>query len=478
LGNFFSATKKKVNKKATVNSKEEPVKPLTPPESPRASEPEPATDPVIVTAPECTIANSGDEIMLSDWQTLLSYRFLAYPVPMELEGLSACDDSSLALARKESFGRMASNSTPKAAGDDSMAVDRSLFGTARVDDQDHRRDRRRTDRQDTAQKPALPTPSENAYKVSRDHEKLERDEEIKRKVQSLLNKICPENCEAIAIRIKNEAGVANVHELELVIALIFKKALLEMHYCETYADLVFHLKTAMPEFPSQNDKGKPVTFKSTLLTVCQDEFEAMPKKLSDQKSFAATEENQASGEELALHKQKIKQRVLANMRFIGNLFLRQLLTSKIIAAVINDLTMCQDTLPRDQDAAADAVPEEHIIECICELLGSTGFALEQMPQGKICLQQVCGRLLDLKQRKTSQGKGIYSKRIQFAIQDLLDTRQDGWKKRSFKASAKTKEEVKQEQERNIKAQAAGRHVDDAEITIAGARPACMSAEKM
>jgi hypothetical protein len=299
-------------------------------------------------------------------------------------------------------------------------------------------------------------------------EEFERDVELTRKVQSLLNKICPENCENIATRIRNEAQVGNIQELELVIALIFKKALLEMHYCETYADLVHHLRLVMPEFPSESGNGKTVTFKSTLLTVCQDEFEALPKTLEPEKDEA----DKHSAEDLELRKQNRKKRVLANMRFIGNLFLRQLLTSKIIASVIQELTLCEE-----DKSGGTAVPEEHIIECICELLTSIGYTLEQMPQGKICLQQVCGRLLDLKQRKNNQGKSIYSKRIQFSIQDVLDARQDGWKVRSFKPSAKTKEEVKIEQERDIKAQACGRKVDDAEVTIAGARPAFIAEKK-
>jgi translation initiation factor 4G len=265
------------------------------------------------------------------------------------------------------------------------------------------------------------------------------------------------------MRIKDEAEVKSVAELEMVIHLIFKKALLEMHYCETYAALVWHLKTVMPEFPPENEGAKPVTFKSTLLTVCQEEFEALPKSLNDEE-----EEQLYSGEDVDLRRQKRKQRVLANMRFIGNLYLHKLLTEKIISQVIGELTKCEDK---------DSVPEEHIIECICELLLSIGFTLEQNDKGKGCLQQVCGRLKDLKQRKNTTGKGIYSKRIQFSIQDVLDTRQDGWKKRSFKASAKTKEEVRIEHEQTLKAQAQGKRVDDAEVTVAGARPAFIDERK-
>jgi len=256
--------------------------------------------------------------------------------------------------------------------------------------------------------------------------------------------------------------VANTEELEVVISLIQKKALTEAHYCETYADLVYHLKTEMPEFPSP-DGGKPVSFKSTLLNVTQNEFEMMQKN-----SLDATPEELARNdpEELEFLRKQRKGRVLANMKFIGNLFLRQLLTARIIGSIIQDLAMCED---------ADTIPPEHVVECLCELLLSIGYTLESMPAGQAALKQVCFRLVELKGWKDKKGKQAYSKRIQFTIQDLLDVRNAGWAKKVFKAGAKTKEEIKQEQTREINAQAAGKVVPSGEQVIVGARPAYLDA---
>eukprot|EP00419_Tripos_fusus_P047066 CAMPEP_0172819600 /NCGR_PEP_ID=MMETSP1075-20121228/14707_1 /TAXON_ID=2916 /ORGANISM="Ceratium fusus, Strain PA161109" /LENGTH=79 /DNA_ID=CAMNT_0013660149 /DNA_START=47 /DNA_END=283 /DNA_ORIENTATION=+ len=68
-------------------------------------------------------------------------------------------------------------------------------------------------------------------------------------------------------------NVMSADELEVVIELIFHKALAEPHYCETYADLIFSLRFSFPEFPSK-DGGKNITFKSSILNICQNEFEA------------------------------------------------------------------------------------------------------------------------------------------------------------------------------------------------------------
>mmetsp|Transcript_83852 Transcript_83852/g.260744 ORF Transcript_83852/g.260744 Transcript_83852/m.260744 type:complete len:213 (-) Transcript_83852:86-724(-) len=186
-------------------------------------------------------------------------------------------------------------------------------------------------------------------------------------------------------------------------------------------------------------------------------------------TLASTPElQQYSGEELAFQTNKLKGRVLANMRFIGNLFLRQLLTSKIISSIVQELMMCD---------SASAVPEEHVVECVVELLGSIGYTLESMPAGKAALVQVCGRLKDLKQKKNKEGKAVYTKRIQFLIQDLLDARAAGWAMKVFKKTAKTKEEVRQEQERDLRSAEAGREVSHAEIIVAGQRPSYLGANQ-
>ncbi|CAK0892788.1 unnamed protein product, partial [Prorocentrum cordatum] len=109
---------------------------------------------------------------------------------------------------------------------------------------------------------SLPAPSATAYRAVSDRSpaSLPRLEEMRRTVQSLLNKICPENVATIAEQI-GEVRIENADEMESIIGLIFKKALAEPHYCETYADLVFTLRSTFPEFPSL-DGSKPISFKA------------------------------------------------------------------------------------------------------------------------------------------------------------------------------------------------------------------------
>lgn len=307
--------------------------------------------------------------------------------------------------------------------------------------------------QEPAWTPKMAT-SENAWKPQR-NAVLSRSERLKRDLNSLLNKVCPENVMTIVERIAN-TEICTVEELECLIALIFEKALAEPHYCESYADMVFALKGMMPEFPSAAS-GKPVTFRATLINSCQNEFESLSSTLT----LTADEVAGLDAEDVDLLKKKRKDRVLANMRFIGQLFLRELLNAKIMGSVIQDLAKCNQ---------ADTIPEEPMVECICELLTNIGYTLESSPVGKSALASVCSRLQNLKTRRTAEGKAVYSKRIQFGIQDLLDMRSAGWARKTFHASAKTKEEIRLQQEKDMSVHGRGKCARDGEVQIAGARP--------
>lgn len=101
----------------------------------------------------------------------------------------------------------------------------------------------------------------------------------------LLNKICPENVDSIIEKIA-AIKVENMKELQVpcrplgsfrhfeehlgsqaIIELMFRKAVTEPHYCETYADMIFNLKAVYPSFPDP-EGGKPITFKGLVLNIC------------------------------------------------------------------------------------------------------------------------------------------------------------------------------------------------------------------
>ncbi|CAK0843196.1 unnamed protein product [Prorocentrum cordatum] len=276
-------------------------------------------------------------------------------------------------------------------------------------------------------------------------------ETLRRDVNSLLNKVCPEKFGTVVEKL-TAIRVESTEALEIVIELIFKKALSEPHYSETYADLVFSLRSAFPEFPAP-DGGKPMTFKSSVLHICQAEFEELLAAPEPSESERAGRQ----GEDLEALCQERRGRMRANMRFVGHLFLRQLLSAKVVGGILRELVLCD---------MEDVAPQEHALECAHELLNSVGLTLESMPFGQVALPVVFGRLRSLKARKGADGKGIYSKRMQFMIQDLIDTREAGWTRKVFRSSAKTIEEIR----------AAGTQQQGGETVLVGQRPLYMAGE--
>eukprot|EP00441_Pelagodinium_beii_P042038 CAMPEP_0197635716 /NCGR_PEP_ID=MMETSP1338-20131121/11456_1 /TAXON_ID=43686 ORGANISM="Pelagodinium beii, Strain RCC1491" /NCGR_SAMPLE_ID=MMETSP1338 /ASSEMBLY_ACC=CAM_ASM_000754 /LENGTH=492 /DNA_ID=CAMNT_0043207835 /DNA_START=6 /DNA_END=1484 /DNA_ORIENTATION=+ len=309
----------------------------------------------------------------------------------------------------------------------------------------------------TTRKSVLPPSSPNAYRIGKSAGPAD---DMKRQVQGLLNKICPENVALIVEQIA-AIEVQDITQLQAIIELMFKKAITEPHYCETYADLVFSLKAVYPAFPDP-DGGKPVTLKGLVLNICQNEFEDLLASADlSKEEIAGCDE-----EELEHLRKKRKDRMRANMKFIGHLFLRQLLSAKVIGTIICELVLCEQ----------EDLPEEHALECACELLLAVGYTLENMAAGETALIAVCARLKDLKSSK-SNGKAVYCKRVQFMIQDILETRARGWTKKVFQAAAKTKEEIRLDQERELSDKARGRSGSmQAEVStiVTGQRPAYLS----
>jgi len=235
-------------------------------------------------------------------------------------------------------------------------------------------------------------------------------------VQSLLNKIAPDNLGTICYKLA-DIELRCLEELRFVINIVFRKALSEPHYCSTYADMMTVLRTCYPEFPGE-DGSRPHSFTRLLLHTVQAEYEALPKTVEPTPEMVAMASN---AEELALQVIALKKRFLANMKLIGHLFLRSLISIKIIEAVMNELLYC---------GGEYEPPSEHFVECVCELITSVGYTVDESAAGVVFMSQWCDRLYEL------QMTAGYSKRSQLMIMDVLDLRAARWRRKVFKENAK------------------------------------------
>jgi len=102
---------------------------------------------------------------------------------------------------------------------------------------------------------------------------------------------------------------------------------------------------------------------------------------------------------------------------------------KTLSSVVHDLLFNKD------------FPEEHFIECMCQLIMAAGYSLDTTERGRNQIDQWEARLTELRTR------GEYSSRLQFLIQDVFETRNVKWVKKIHKEKAKTRAQIKDDIER-------------------------------
>lgn len=149
--------------------------------------------------------------------------------------------------------------------------------------------------------------------------------------------------------------------------------------------------------------------------------------------MAPLEDENIAPEDLDHYKAKKKTRALANMKFIGHLFLQKLLVGKVMYTVVHDLLN-----------PSEGLPEEHMVECVCELFTHIGYLLSSTRPGDECVSRNFQRIENLKYCKNADSTPLLSKRVGFLIQDLLDLRDNDWEKKIFKEQAKTMDDIKKD----------------------------------
>ncbi|XP_070072797.1 eukaryotic translation initiation factor 4 gamma 3 isoform X2 [Drosophila takahashii] len=248
-------------------------------------------------------------------------------------------------------------------------------------------------------------------------------EGVLKKVRGILNKLTPDNFEVLlkemsSIKMDNEAKMTNV------MLLIFEKTISEPNFAPTYARFC---KVLFHEIKAENKS----LFTSSLITRIQHEFEsnvndanAKAKKLQptmdriSQCSDAARKaELRAEMEDLEY---QFRRRAWGTVRFIGELFKLQSLTSDRVLNCVESLLEhgCEEKL-----------------EYMCKLLTTVGHLLEasqpEQYQLRDRIEKIFRRIQDIinRSRGTSHRGQVHikiSSRVRFMMQDVLDLRLRHW----------------------------------------------------
>ncbi|KAF4377332.1 hypothetical protein G4B88_005810 [Cannabis sativa] len=257
--------------------------------------------------------------------------------------------------------------------------------------------------------------TEKKYEVG----KVTDEEQAKqRQLKGILNKLTPQNFEKLFEQVK-AVNIDNAGTLRGVIAQIFDKALMEPTFCEMYANFCFHLSGELPDFSEDDEK---ITFKRVLLNKCQEEFERGEKEQEEANKADEEGEEKMSEEEREEKRIKARRRMLGNIRLIGELYKKKMLTERIMHECIKKLLGQHHT------------PDEEDLEALCKLMSTIGEIIDH-PKAKEHMDAYFDWM------KTLSNNMKLSSRVRFMLKDAIDLRKNKWQQRRKVEGPKKIEEV-------------------------------------
>ncbi|XVE76803.1 hypothetical protein DITRI_Ditri13aG0009700 [Diplodiscus trichospermus] len=281
--------------------------------------------------------------------------------------------------------------------------------------------------------PSPQTPLQIMHKAEKKYEvgKVADEEESKqRQLKAILNKLTPQNFEKLFEQVK-AVNIDNAVTLTGVISQIFDKALMEPTFCEMYANFCYHLAGELPDFSEDNER---ITFKRLLLNKCQEEFERGEREQEEANKVEEEGEAKQSEEEREEKRIKARRQMLGNIRLIGELYKKKMLTERIMHECIKKLLgECEN-------------PDEEDIEALCKLMSTIGEMIDH-PKAKVYMDYYFERMAKLSNNMK------LSSRVRFMLKDAIDLRKNKWQQRRKVEGPKKIEEVHRDAAQERQAQA-------------------------
>eukprot|EP01064_Diplonema_japonicum_P037310 TRINITY_DN8697_c1_g3_i1.p1 TRINITY_DN8697_c1_g3~~TRINITY_DN8697_c1_g3_i1.p1 ORF type:complete len:375 (+),score=101.31 TRINITY_DN8697_c1_g3_i1:45-1169(+) len=237
---------------------------------------------------------------------------------------------------------------------------------------------------------------EGAFRAGGFKSRMSEEERAKMKIMGVLNRMAPEKFEKLAVLLIEENKILeNDVILKNTVELIFKRATTQQDLCSMFADLCSFISNKL-------DADRSKAYKRMLLETVQSEYEAL-KNLNEDEAP--------------------KKRRLGNIQFVGDLYTKKLLNSKVMHFILSSLLpgMSEDTkepLPN---------PSEINVELFCKLLATAGEQLDSEPSSAETITSYFRTLAGLAKNSN------YSARIRFMMQNTETLRQRGWPDTNSKA---------------------------------------------
>ena len=215
----------------------------------------------------------------------------------------------------------------------------------------------------------------------------------------------------------------------------------------------------LSEVEAVSDANKKNSFKRSLLNKCEEEFNKQDiyKEWKEEKaayeqsksSLSEAEQSEKAGE-LEFRRIRIKKQMLGNVKFIGQLFKKNMLKEKIMRYCIGSLLKLEEIdvkskNPEYEDKGnMDMDEEDH--EAICNMFTTIGSTIDK-PSATTFMDVCFGKI-----RNLSQDTALPA-RSRFMYKDLIDLRKNSWVPRRKEEKAKTIDEIRKDFEQEERKQA-------------------------
>lgn len=230
------------------------------------------------------------------------------------------------------------------------------------------------------------------------------EEWVQRLVQGSLNKMSDRNFASVVAKLRTKELFATKEILTNVVAIMFQKALDEPENSKLYAAVCYELALYEVELSAE---AKPKSeLRNAIVHRAQREFKEFrrPEKDSDKN---------LREEEREFLRSNFMRRKKSNVRFVGELFLADVLATTSIFEISNIVMFA---------ATEDRFPEEENIELFAEVCHTVGKHLDSKDKQRTMMDYYF-RLL---QGLLKKADNPYPHRIRFKIMDLLDLRKSAW----------------------------------------------------
>ncbi|KAG5671624.1 hypothetical protein PVAND_001817 [Polypedilum vanderplanki] len=290
-------------------------------------------------------------------------------------------------------------------------------------------------------------PSHLKLKIRKSDEE-EKLEKLKKNFRSLLNKITAENFEHIAKEASNtnKFSITEKESLESIVDILFEKSITEPGFAPIYARLCKVLTEAhvFQTTDINGNESKKSPWKMYLIYRCQEEFERFSvdeETLNEILSKIDSAETQEDKDYYADIHFNYRYRAQGTIKFIGELYMYDLLNSNVMKSCIESLL--------------SSITEENISR-VCHLFTTIGKKFEENPPKDQNGTELIDKYMEQLQR-LKNNKCITTSRIKFDIMNVIDLRKANWKPRENaklvvkpKTFNELKEEIKKEKEKQEK----------------------------